>query len=63
MSLRFCNACHLPSHHPKEAAFGRPPVWIPLYGGWRGGEHSKTYRPMSKCELNLYSDAYISHIP
>ena len=33
----------------REAAFGRPPLWIPVYGGWGGGKHSKniqTYQQM-----------------
>ena len=33
-SVCFCYACHLPSHHVEEVAFGRSPLWIPLYGGW-----------------------------
>ena len=45
----FCYACHLPSHHIQEAACGRPPLWIHLYGGRGGGKHSnniQTYQNM-----------------
>ena len=33
----------------KGGGLRRPPLWIPLYGGWEGGRHSKniqTYQQM-----------------
>ena len=45
------------------AAFGgHPSLWIPLYGGLAGGEHSKNIQIISKCALDMYIDAYISQI-
>ena len=54
-------ACHLPSHHIKEAV---APLCGFLYmAAGEVASIAKTYRRISKCALNMYIDAYISHIP
>ena len=63
-SVYFCYACHLPGHHMKESTKegGRPPLWIPLYGGWGGGKHSKniqTYQQM--CIEYVYWCIYLPY--
>ena len=74
-SVCVCYACHLPSHHIKEAAFGRlhrggrpPSAAAPRCGllymvAGKVASIAKTYRRISKCAMNMYIDAYISHIP
>ena len=74
-SVCFCYACHLPSHHIKESTKGggrrrRPPPFVEAAEGrllyMVAGEVAgiaKTYRRISKYALNMYIDAYISHIP
>ena len=71
-SVCFCYACHLPSHHIKESQRGaarRPPFVEAAEGrllymvAGEVASIAKTYRRISKCALNMYIDAYISHIP
>ena len=75
-SVCFCYACHQPQQPYKGLHKGgvrrrrpaatlcdggrRPP---PLHGGWAGGKHSKNIKRINKYALNMYIDAYISHIP
>ena len=75
MSVCFYYACHLPSHHIKESTKGDgrrqrlPPLVTPAEGrllhmvAAEVGSIAKTYRRIRKCALNMYIDAYISHIP
>ena len=62
-SICFCYTCRLPSHHikesTKEAAEGR---LLYMVAG-EVASVAKTYRLISKYALNMYIDAYISHIP
>ena len=58
-SVCFCYACHLPSHHIKEAAFGAAPLCGFLYGGWGGGKHSKNIQTYEQiCIEYVFSCIY-----
>ena len=45
------------------AAFGgRPPLWIPLYGGWGGGRHSKNIQTYQQiCVEYVYWCIYLPY--
>ena len=67
-SVCFCYACPLPSHHIKEAAFGRlhkggrPPSAAAALCGFlcavagKGASIAKKYRQIRKGELNMYTE-------
>ena len=55
--------CHLLSHHMKESTKGGGRGRLLYMVAGEAASIAKTYRGISKCALNMYIDAYISHTP